>query len=218
MKILNYPSSGSYQGLTFSRNRNGQYVRNRAIPVNPASTFQQAVRSRLSLNAQSYRDLTAAQRSGWNDLGLQIQRTDTLGQTYTLSGFQAYCMINNNRLAAGDAVLTDAGALLPPDPLATLTPTITTSTYSVAYTVTPAPAGQRVFISASPQRSAGRTFEGDFRLIAVTAAAAASPSSIFTAYQARFGSPVTGSRIFTSAQMYLGGFLSTPLITSTVVP
>src|SRR3982750_630384 len=31
MKILNYPSSGSYQNLTFSRNRSGQYVRGRAI-------------------------------------------------------------------------------------------------------------------------------------------------------------------------------------------
>lgn len=218
MKILNYPSSGSYQGVTFSRNRNGQYVRNRAVPVNPSSSFQQAVRSRMASNSQNYRDLTAVQRTGWLDLGLQISRTDTLGQVYTLTGFQAYCMINNNRLAAGDAAVADAPALIPPDPLATLTPTITTASYSVAYTTTPLPTGARLFLSSSPQRSAGRSFEGDFRLISVSAAAAASPLVVFTAYQARFGTPITGNRIFTSAQVYLNGFLSTPLITSNVVP
>lgn len=217
MKILDVPRSGSYQGITSSRNRFGQYVRTRAIPVNPASTFQQAVRARLATNASNWRDLTTAQRYGWGTLGSQVVRNDSLGSSYTLTGFMAYCMVNNNNLAAGNAVVPDAPLFATPDQIATLTPTATTSTFSVAYTVTPLGAGERIFVSCSPQRTAGRTFEGDFRLMAVSAAAGVSPVNIFSAYQARFGSPITGNRIFVSVQRYLSGFLSVPIDTSIIV-
>jgi len=217
MKLLQVPSSGSYQDLTHSRNRFGQYVRSRATPVNPNSTFQAAVRSRLANNASNWRSLTAVQQEGWASLGAMIERSDSLGQTYSLTGFLAYCLVNNNKAAAGDALVADAPAYAPPDPLTTIVGTATIATLSVAYTVTPLPANTRLFISASPQRSAGRMYEGDVRLITVTAAAAASPASIFSAYQARMGTPVVGNRIFLVGQTYFGGFLSTSLITSVVV-
>lgn len=217
MKILDVPRSGSYQGITSSRNRYGQYVRTRATPVNPASSFQMAVRARLGTNASNWRDLTTAQRYGWGTLGGQIVRNDSLGQAYTLTGFQAYCLVNNNNLAAGNAVVPDAVLYATPDQIASLTPTATTSTFSVAFTVTPLGTGERIFVSASPQRTAGRSFEGDFRLISVSAAAGTSPVNIFAAYQARFGSPITGNRIFVSVQRYLSGFLSLPIDTSIIV-
>lgn len=217
MKILNYPSSGSYQSLTFSRNRFGQYVRTRAIPVDPSSVFQQAVRARLATAAQTWRTLTATQREGWATLGDQITRNDSLGQTYTLTGFQCYVQISNNRAAAGDAIVNDAPVHLPPNPITSVTPTITAASYSVAFTPTPLGTGERIFVSASPQRSAGRLFEGDYRLMAVGAAASASPLVILSAYIARMGTPVAGNRIFTSVQRYLNGFLSNPVSTSTIV-
>lgn len=217
MLILDSPRSGSYAGVTSSRNRFGQYVRNRATPVNPASTFQTTVRARMSQNASDWRNLTALQRTGWNDLGLQIQRSNSLGSTYNMTGFMAYCMINNNNMAAGNAQVSDAPILAIPDPLATITPTVTAASFSIAYTVTPLVTGARLFLYASPQRSAGRGFENDMRLISVSAAAAASPLVALTSYQGRFGTPVTGSRIFISGVVYLAGFMSPPLLTSTIV-
>ncbi len=208
MKMLDIPRSGSQASTTSSRNRYGQYTRNRSIPVNPNSTAQATVRSRLSANAAAWRALTDAQRAGWGDLGASMTRTDSLGQTYSLTGFGAYCSVNNNQVAAGNAVLDDAPALVTPDALLTATLTGTTATLSLAYTVTPLPAGARVFVFAAPQRSAGRTFEGDYRLIHVSAAAAASPANIFSAFQAKFGTPVIGNKIFVSALVYLGGFES----------
>lgn len=217
MKFLGSPSSGSLQGTTYSRNRFGQYTRSRATPVNPNSTQQGVVRARMALNAAAWRALTANQRAGWADLGLSMVRTDSLGQTYTLTGFSAYCSVNNNKLAAGDAVISDATALVTPSAIATATITATAAALSIAYTPTPLAAGERMFTFVSPQRSAGRAFEGDFRLLAVTAAAAASPANIFAAYSAKFGVPVVGNRIFFSLQRYFGGFLSGPLVTSAVV-
>jgi hypothetical protein len=133
-----------------------------------------------------------------------------------MSGFQCYCSINQNRLDAGDAVLADAPAIVTPVALLTATITLGGGVVSVAFTTSPLPAGTRLFGFCSPQRSAGRSFEGTYRLIGVSAAAATSPLVLSTAYIARFGTPVTGNRVFFKLITYNGGFVSGPLFTSQV--
>lgn len=217
MKMLDVPQSGSVAGVTSSRNRFGQYKRTRAIPVNPASDRQGTVRGRLAELSAAWRDLTDAQRAGWATLGGSYARTDALGQAYNLDGQQAYVSVNMCNLDAGNAVVSDAPGMIAPSGLLTATITSTGGTLSVAYTATPLAAGCRLFTYASPQRSPGRQYESDLRLIHVSAAAAASPANILSAYTARFGAPVVGQKIHFSFQVYEGGFLSGPLRTSHVV-
>jgi hypothetical protein len=217
MKVLVPPQSGSKEGITASRNRFGQYIRTRAIPVNPASFAQGQVRARMAGNSAAYRLLTSAQRAGWSDLGLMMTRSDSLGQSYALQGNQAYASINNNNLAAGAAVVADAPAIATPVALATVTITLSAAAFSIAYTATPLPALTYLLVFASPQRSAGRNFEGDFRLIKVGAAAGASPLVVLTEYTAKFGIPVTGNKVFLSLVTMTKGFQSGPYITSAVV-
>lgn len=217
MKILDVPQSGSLAGQTSSRNRYGQYRRTRAIPVNPNTTFQGTQRNRMTVVAAGWRALTSAQRAGWNDLAMAFTRTNSLGQVYNMTGFQCYCCINNNKQAAGDAIIPDAPALATPTNILTAVVTLTAAAFSVAYTTTPLPAGARLFSYVSLQRSAGRSFEGDFRLLAVSAAAAASPAVLTTAYTSRFGVPIVGNRIFMAFRTYLNGWLSGPLTMSQVV-
>jgi len=217
MKILDVPRSGSYAGVTSSRNRFGQYVRTRATPVNPNSTTQGTVRARMSANAAGWRALTDGQRAGWEALGATMTRTDSLGQVYDLNGFMAYCLVNNNNLAAGNAIVATAPGLVTPSAMLTAVVTLTAAVFSIAYTPTPLAAGVRLFSYASPQRSAGRSFEGDYRLIAVSAAAAATPANIYAAYIARLGVPIVGQRVFLSLVAYSSGFLSAPLLTSAIV-
>jgi len=217
MKILAEPQSGSLQGETHAHNRYGQYVRSRSTPVNPNSTAQGAVRARLSVNAAAWRAITENQRAGWESLGSQMTRTDALGQSYALNGFGAYVSVNNNLAAAGGALIDDAPALVTPEGLSTAVITTTAGTLSVAYTATPLPTGTKLLTYASPQRSPGRAFEGDLRLIAVSAAAAASPANVLSAYSARFGAPVVGNKIFLAFHTTIGGFRSGPLSTSVIV-
>lgn len=217
MKILDVPQSGSVAGVTSSRNRFGQYRRTRAIPVNPRSSAQGAVRSRMSANASNWRTLTGAQRAGFTDLGTSMVRSDSLGQSYSLTGFQAFCSVNNVLDGSGGAPVTDAPALTTPAGLLTGTLTVTAIAMSFAFTATPLGAGAKLAVFASPQRSAGRQFEGDFRQILVSAAAAASPVNILAAYTAKFGIPVLGNRIFISAVVSQNGFESGALVTSAVV-
>jgi hypothetical protein len=217
MKILDVPQSGSLAGTTSSRNRFGQYRRTRAIPVNPNSSPQGTQRARLAAAAATWRTLTSAQRAGWNDLANGFTRTNSLGETYNMTGFMCYVSCYNNCSAAGDAVLANAPALVTPAAPLTAVITLTTAVFSIAYTVTPLPAGSRMFTYVSLQRSAGRNFEGDFRLLQVSAAAAASPVNAYAAYVARFGIPVVTNRIFVALRVYGTAFLSGPLITSAVV-
>jgi hypothetical protein len=217
MKYLAEPRSGSLQGTTYGRNRFGQYTRSRATPVNPNTSAQGTVRARLSANAAAWRTLTDAQRAGWASLGSMIQRTDSLGQQYTLNGFMAYCSVNNNLEGIGSARVSDAPELVTPPAILTAALTLTSAAFSIAFTPTPLGAGAHLQVFASPQQSAGRTFNGDFRFIALGAAATASPLNVLAAYTAKFGVPVTGNKIFISASVQVGGFSSGPLITGQIV-
>lgn len=217
MKYLGDPRSGSYQGMTASRNRFGQYMRTRATPVQPNTPAQLNQRARMTTNAAAWRALTDAQRAGWLSLGLAISRQDSLGQTYTMNGFMAYCSVNNNKLDAGDSAVSDAPTIVTPADVATATVTLTAAAFSVAYTATPLAAANRLFVWVSPQRSAGRKFNGDYRLLTVSAAAAASPLVLTALYTSRFGVPIVGNRIFLSLETYQGGFKGSPFNVSQVV-
>jgi hypothetical protein len=146
-----------------------------------------------------------------------MTRTDSLGQTLTLNGFGAYCSVNNNNLNAGNAVVSDAPAIVTPGTLTTYTLTLSAASVSLAYTATPLPAGTRLFVYASGQKSAGRNFESDVRLLNVSTAAAASPAVLTTAYTAKWGVPIAGNRVFFILRLYAGGFLGAPQAFSQVV-
>ena len=217
MKLLVPPQSGSQSGTTASRNRFGQYLRTRAIPVNPKSNAQGVVRARLSGNSAAWRILTSNQRAAWADLGLSIVRTDSLGQSYTLQGNQAYSLVNNNRLLCGIAPVSDAPAIATPVALATVTLTLTAVAFSIAYTATPLPAATYLAVYASPQRSAGRNYEADFRFLKISTAAQASPFAVLTEYTAKFGVPILGQKIFCCLKTVTLGFESGPFLISQVV-
>lgn len=217
MKMLVPPQSGSYAGVTSSRNSYGQYLRTRATPVNPGTTFQVDVRARFSTAAGAWRNLTEVQQAGWRDLAGQIARNDSLGQSYTPSGFGAYCMVNLNRQTVGLALLDDPPLYAPPVAADTATLTATASTLSLAYTVTPLATGIRALAFVSPGQSAGRYYNGNLRLIQFSAAAAASPMNLFTAYSTRFGAPVVGSKLFASIVLTDGSWVSSPVLTSAIV-
>jgi hypothetical protein len=100
--------------------------------------------------------------------------------------------------------------LVTPTPPVTVTITLTSASLSVAYTPTPLATGVRLFTYASGGLSAGRNFNKNVKLIAVSAAAGVSPAVLLAAYTARYGAPVPGTRVFFVFKCYQGGFLSGP--------
>lgn len=193
--------SRSAGSTTAGHNRYGAYLRNRVIPTNPVTTPQTAVRDQFSDASQAWRDLTQEQRDAWNAFGPEIVRTDSLGETYTLNGQTAFMYVNRNRITCGQAILSDAPDVDPPPALLTATPTIDVglgNAHTIAYTATPLGTNDKLLIFATRGVSQGKNFlpNGDYKLIMITAAAAASPANIAAAYVAVFGNPVEDEKIF----------------------
>lgn len=119
------PLSRSAGSTTASHNRFGTYLRNRVIPTNPNTTKQAAARATMASLSAGWRALSAGNRAGWTALGSQMTRLDTLGNSYTLTGLQAYTSVNRNLLTVGGAVSPTAPTFLTPTTLTLLTLTAT---------------------------------------------------------------------------------------------
>lgn len=134
-------ASGSVASLTFSHNRGGQYIRQRAIPVNPNSTQQQAVRNAMTtLSSRWLTVLTQAQRDSWNAYAAAVLIPDPLGEPRNIGGLAMYCRNNTPRIQVGLSIINVApasmvlGDLTPP----TATAVASTSLASVTFTNTDA--------------------------------------------------------------------------------
>jgi len=93
--------SGSIGGLTGSHNRGGLYFRARAIPVNPNTTFQQAVRSYLATLTSVWNNiLTPAERDAWASYADQVPITGPLGDARVIGALPMYLRCNVSRLQA----------------------------------------------------------------------------------------------------------------------
>jgi len=102
-------ASGSLAGVTFSHNRGGQYIRARAVPTNPATSFQQVIRAFMaSLTAGWNSLLTGAQRDGWDQYALNVLLPDALGEPRNVGGLGMYVRSNVPRLQALMTQIDDA--------------------------------------------------------------------------------------------------------------
>lgn len=100
--------SGSIAGMTLSRNAGGMYLRARAIPTNPASALQQAVRAAMASLAVLWQDtLTAAQRTAWATYAENVPLVNSLGDPINVSGLNMYIRSNVPRIQAGLARVDD---------------------------------------------------------------------------------------------------------------
>lgn len=111
--LLGTDLSGSVGGITASHNRGGTYFRNRAIPVNPNSLFQQAVRDAVSQLSTAWgNDLATAQRDGWEAYGAAVGVQNRIGETIFLTGQQMYIRSNVPALQAAIPRQDDAPVIL----------------------------------------------------------------------------------------------------------
>lgn len=183
---------GSSDGVTYSRNRFGSYIRNRVAPVQPRTPFQLAVRATFTALSTAWRSLTDAERLDWSDLGSQIVRSDSLGNSYNLTGNQAYQSVNLNRSTLGQAPTSAAPALdtIPEILTATITMNIP-GQLDLAYTAAGGLATNDFLVFATSPVSQGRNFfsRSEYRFIDSFLGNAASPVDIEAAYVAKWGTP-----------------------------
>lgn len=83
--------SGSIGGMTGSHNAGGMYFRARAIPVNPATAPQVAVRNLVAGLANQWgTGLTQAQRDAWTVYATNVPLINPLGDQIFVTGLNMY--------------------------------------------------------------------------------------------------------------------------------
>lgn len=175
-------ASGSAGGITVSRNRFGYYQRNKSVPVNPSTVFQNAVRSAFSELAARWSLLTTPQRTAWAEYANSVPRTDVFGQPITLDGRQMFIACNSLRKQAGLTVVDSGPTTLTLPELTLPVLTITAGDpISVAFTATDSwatEAGGALLVYTSPAKSPQTNYcRGPYRYANKIAGAGTAPAS-----------------------------------------
>jgi len=194
--------SGSIGGITYAHNQGGMYSRARAIPTNPNSSFQQAMRNAMSqLTTAWLATLNTVQRTGWTTFAANVPILDALGQSRTISALAWYIKANSLRLQVGLARIDNAPVVFE---LATLTLPVHTiagsaNTDSVAFTNTDGWAGEvggsLLLYFSRAQNATKNFFAGPYRFGGRINGAVVPPTSPQVVTMPFF-SGLAGSKIF----------------------
>lgn len=213
--------SGKLGGHVASKNKAGSYFRTKTTPLNPQTSAQTTVRASLSALAQAWKGLTAAQQLAWNNAVGSFATTQVFGSSKSISGIALYCRINQNITLAGGTAISVPPAIVTVAPLTSYSVTaVGGSNVTFTFTPTPVPANTVIQVKATNNLSAGISFvKNHYRTIEYIAPAATSPAVLTTAYDAKWGSPVTGSKIWIEAKTIskTTGLVSLPVQCSAVV-
>lgn len=175
-------ASGSMGGTTASHNRYGAYIRTRAIPTNPQTALQAAVRGTFANLSSRWPALTQVQREAWELYAQSVPRYDSLGRAVFIPGQTMYIACNSVRVQAGAAIIDTGPTTLTTLPLTPPTITITAGdAISVAFSAadewtTPTGGGLSLFVT--PAKSPAVNFcKGPYRYAGTIDSAATSPTS-----------------------------------------
>lgn len=214
--------SGSVGGITASRNKGGQYFRNRAIPVTSTTAAALAQKARLAAATSDFQTLTVAQRLAWREYAAQNPSVNALGMPKQLTGHQIFVGIHSRMSQAGDTPLVSPPIVPAADALVTMSITadIGTGSTEVAFTTTPLDATEHLWLTAAKVQSTAINYvENLKRVITITAAALSSGFDYQTVLEAVLGTMVEGETVHMFAAVYddASGLLSPPLRASAVI-
>jgi hypothetical protein len=163
-------TSGSLAGTTFSHNRGGLYTRSRSIPVNPNTTFQQAVRTTFGLLSNIWLNiLTLAQRDAWDNYASLVLIPDSLGEPRNVGGIGMFQRTNTPRLQAGLARIDDApsvfnlGDYTAPTIVSITAPTAISLAFTAADAWANATGAAMVVLASRGQNASRNFFKGPYR-------------------------------------------------------
>lgn len=207
--------SGSIGGTTFSRNRYGAYMRNRAKPVVNTSEAAMAAKVLMTTASQAWQNLTVGQRLAWSEWARRNPIVGSLGDVQVVSGHAAYVGIYCRMSIIGETPL-DLPPITPaPAGLtaASFVATEATGTVAITFLATPLAADHYLWIRGCYVASAGITWiANQLRLCGVSVGADVSPFEAGTLIEARLGDMTVGHRLilWVSVASGITGLLSSP--------
>jgi len=199
---------GKVGGIVYSANKSGPYIKQWGKGSNPRTADQTEHRADLVQFSQRWDSLTTAEKDDWDTYAaLPAQdKTNSLGETYSASGFAWYIEINLNLKAGGAAIIDTAPTGgTPGTPILNLVRLFATAG-GTASNITldgasPGLTGLQA-IKGVLVNSEGRTAQAEIRpVMAVTLRFGATNNFRFqTGLEARFGTVQLNQRIFVTTQ------------------
>jgi len=192
---------GKQGGHVMTKNRQGAAVRTKVTPINRRSTSQQNQRASFTLRSQAWRSLTQAQRDAWSSAAPDFVKHNIFGDSYSPTGKNLHMLINQNLILVGAAAVSSPPVATAPTSLTSMTiGTNTNAAQTIVFAASPVAANNAVLLYATRPLSAGIGSAGArYRLVAVMDAAETTPYDSFAEYEAKFGTPITGKKIFYKA-------------------
>lgn len=212
---------GKLGGQVLSKNRTGNYIRNKVTPVNPRTSFQQTARQELGALSSQWKNLTESQRDAWRGAVAQYMKTNVFGDSVEPTGKNLFVGLNRNLVnvretpinlpaAPQELPVLELNSVTTPDGALTVS-TNDLSTYTDV----------AVLLFATPSLSPGVNFvESEFRMIGVfDASDTATPLDASTFYADRFGGMVDGQKLFVRLVLVstISGQKGVPVKGSTIV-
>ncbi len=219
--VIIVAARGTVGGMTLSANAAGPYAKPWSRSPNPRTLPQSVVRSFLGQLAISWRGLSAANRTAWNTFAaLPAQDLiDSLGNTYSASGFNWYIRLGIHALMRGAVPLTSPAGVMTPATVTILTFTVTTvPAFTVTYAGNPF-AGFFFVVTMAKSFSDGLlSKEFDYKWTASSGVASPATKSFTAQGVAAFGTPQMGDRYYLRVfKEQTGGRRSAPFAIATTV-
>ena len=192
-------ASGSMGTSVASHNSGGLYLRSRAIPTQPGSSQQSAVRGRMVQLSAAWNLLSSDNQQQWSNYAAAVTVVNSVGASIHLSGRNWFIAANSERLAGGLAVVS-AGpselsrAGLTPISMACTSSSVVQVSFSNTDKWATATGGALLIFTSRPQSPRRNFFKGPYRYAGHVLGAASAPTS-----PATISSPfaiANGQRVF----------------------
>jgi len=194
---------GTIGGITYSENKSATYAKLWNPPSNPRTVLQSQQRAFLNEIAQDWGSITASDRAGWDTFAaLPAQAlTNSLGDTYYISGFLWFVKCNTRLLQAGLATSDTAPVSARPG-IPTITGIVYKTVTSVLYAGITFGAGEFgshsgvIFYAVSVGGAPAVKYSGFYLATVANAIGGGATSLDFaTQHEDRWGSPDNGWRM-----------------------
>ena len=93
--------SGKIGGQTLGTSASGSYIKNSGTPRKSITLSQQSQMQLMGTSAQSWRELTQAQRDVFNVASPEYPYLNRVGETKYYSGYAIYAKLRNNAILGG---------------------------------------------------------------------------------------------------------------------
>lgn len=186
--------TGSLRGATFQKSGVNFSIRKRNVPIQKRTPQQSIIKNRFDHVQKRYKNLSAANKTQWDNETVNYPRTDSLGNTYFITGSNLQTSSNINLLNSEESELTEpanASAIGSPT-FSSYATSASLSIFRIFFDTQIVPAGYayKIYMS-TPQRIEGaQQQQAKQKLVQVFNPGADSHSNFATAVKAAFPNAV----------------------------